>query len=71
VVAVVDVFDALTTDRVYRPARPVHQVLGYIEAEAGRSFDPTVVRTFLARVAPTRWAAGSASIPARWAGWSG
>gem|GEM_PF-546303 len=52
VVAVVDVFDALTTDRVYRPARPVHQVLGYIEAEAGRSFDPTVVRTFLARVAP-------------------
>jgi len=52
VVAVVDVFDAMSTDRVYRPARPMHQVVGYIEGEAGKSFDPDVVRTFLARVAP-------------------
>lgn len=51
-VAVVDVFDAMTTDRVYRPARPIHHVVSYIEGEAGKSFDPGVVRTFLARVAP-------------------
>lgn len=50
--AVADVFDALTSPRPYRPAWPVHRALALIEEEAGRSFDPAVVRTFLARVAP-------------------
>ncbi|BAS28644.1 HD-GYP domain-containing protein [Limnochorda pilosa] len=52
IVAVVDVFDAMTTDRAYRPARPVYQVLALMEAESGKTFDPDVIRTFLARVAP-------------------
>lgn len=50
--AVADVFDALTSQRPYRGAWPVHRALALIEEEAGRSFDPAVVRTFLARVAP-------------------
>jgi len=52
IAAVVDVFDAMTTDRVYRPALPVHEVLAWMESEAGKSFDADVIRTFLARVAP-------------------
>lgn len=50
--AVADVFDALTSPRPYRPAWPVHQALTFIADEGGRSLDPAVVRTFLARVAP-------------------
>src|SRR5690606_18340877 len=50
--AVADVFDALTSPRPYRPGWPVHQALTFIADEGGRSLDPAVVRTFLARVAP-------------------
>lgn len=52
ITAVADVFDALTSQRPYRPAWPVHRAVALIEEEAGRSFDPDTVRTFLARVAP-------------------
>lgn len=40
VVALVDAFDAMTHDRVYRSARPVAEVLGEISRLAGRQFDP-------------------------------
>ncbi len=45
--AVVDVYDALTSDRTYRRAWPRAQALEYIRAEAGRHFDPKVVEVFL------------------------
>lgn len=45
--SVVDVYDALTSDRPYRPAWPVIQALNYLKAEAGRQFDPQVVKSFL------------------------
>jgi PAS domain S-box-containing protein len=45
--AVVDVWDALTSDRPYRRAWPETQVLGHIEALAGTVFDPQVVEIFL------------------------
>lgn len=45
--AVVDVYDALTSDRTYRKAWPRAQALEYIRAEAGRHFDPKVVEVFL------------------------
>ena len=44
--AVVDVWDALTSDRPYRPAWSEDQVLEYIERESGRHFDPQVVNAF-------------------------
>ena len=45
--AVVDVYDALTSDRPYRPAWPKEKALAYIQQQAGRLFDPEVVRIFL------------------------
>lgn len=51
-VAVVDVFDALTTDQPYRPAWRRDAAISWIAERAGRDFDPIMVRRFLARVAP-------------------
>lgn len=45
--AVVDVWDALTSDRPYRPAWPVDKALEHIQSQAGTHFDPDVVRKFL------------------------
>lgn len=44
--AVVDVWDALTSDRPYRHAWPEHQALEYISRESGRHFDPEVLKAF-------------------------
>jgi len=41
-VMVADVFDALTSDRVYRKAWPAEQVLAYIRQYSGKRFDPAV-----------------------------
>jgi len=49
--AVVDVFDALTNDRPYRPAWPRARVLAYLEEQAGSHFDPAIVRAFLEMLA--------------------
>jgi putative two-component system response regulator len=51
VVAVADVFDALTHDRPYKRAWTVRDALAEIEANAGTQFDPDVVEALL-RVAP-------------------
>ena len=45
--AVVDVWDALTSDRPYRPAWTEAEALKYILEESGRHFDPQVVEAFL------------------------
>ncbi len=45
--AVVDVWDALTSDRPYRPAFAPHEALEYLRENAGVLFDPQVVRKFL------------------------
>jgi HD-GYP domain-containing protein (c-di-GMP phosphodiesterase class II) len=45
--AVTDVFDALTSDRPYRPAWSHTQAIEYIKEQAGRLFDPQVVKLFL------------------------
>ena len=45
--AVVDVWDALTSDRPYRPAWTARQALEYIQRESGKHFDPQVVTAFL------------------------
>jgi putative nucleotidyltransferase with HDIG domain len=45
--AVVDVWDALTSDRPYRPAWTREKTLEYIKEQSGRHFDPDVVDVFL------------------------
>ena len=47
IVAVVDVFDALTHNRPYKKAWPVPEALAEIERQKGRHFDPEVVDHFL------------------------
>jgi len=44
--AVVDVWDALTSDRPYRPAWPQPEALDYLRQQSGRHFDPQVVELF-------------------------
>ncbi|MCB2178397.1 GAF domain-containing protein [bacterium] len=45
--AVVDVWDALNSDRPYQNAWPREKVVSHIRAEAGTHFDPEIVETFL------------------------
>lgn len=44
--AVVDVWDALTSDRPYRPAWSEAEAFTYIREQSGRHFDPQVVELF-------------------------
>ncbi len=48
IVAVVDVFDALLSPRVYKPAMPREKAVGIIRESAGSHFDPDVVDAFMA-----------------------
>jgi len=48
IVAVADVFDALTHDRPYKPAWTVERAIAEIGGGAGTQFDPRVVTAFLA-----------------------
>ena len=47
IMALADVFDALTTRRVYRDALSLDEARSYIVAERGRAFDPTIVDVFV------------------------
>jgi putative two-component system response regulator len=47
IVAVADVFDALTQQRPYKPAWPVAEAIGEIDRQRSRQFDPDVVDSFL------------------------
>lgn len=47
VVALADVFDALTSKRPYKPAWPVERAVALIREQAGRHFDPELTRLFL------------------------
>ena len=46
IVAVADVFDALTTQRVYKSAMPAEDARELILAESGHHFDPVIVEAF-------------------------
>ncbi|HLO16129.1 MAG TPA: HD domain-containing phosphohydrolase [Anaerolineales bacterium] len=45
--AIVDVYDALTSDRPYRKAMPVEEVIAYLKSQNGSHFDPKIVKVFL------------------------
>ncbi len=47
IVAIADVFDALTSDRVYRKAFTVDEAVAMMRAERGRHFDPVLLDAFL------------------------
>jgi putative two-component system response regulator len=47
IVAVADVFDALTQQRPYKPAWPIAEAVGEIDRQRGRQFDPAVVDAFM------------------------
>jgi len=44
---VIDVWDALCTDRCYRPAWSQKEAREYIQSQAGKLFDPQIVERFL------------------------
>jgi len=46
VAAICDVFDALTSDRPYRRALPVHEAMEYLLASGGSQFSIDLIRTF-------------------------
>lgn len=56
VTAVADVYDALVSERPYRHRWDVERARCYIAGMAGISFDPAVVRAFLAVIDSTEWA---------------
>ena len=47
IVAVADVFDALTTVRPYKKAWSVEDALAYLQEQSGRHFDPALVERFM------------------------
>ena len=46
IVAIADVFDALTTKRPYKEAWSVEDTMDYIRAQSGKHFDPRLVELF-------------------------
>jgi putative two-component system response regulator len=47
IAAIADVFDALTTDKVYRPAHTLDKALAIMRRERGKHFDPNLLDLFL------------------------
>jgi two-component system cell cycle response regulator len=51
IIAVADAFDAITSDRAYRAARPVQEAIAELRACAGGQFDARVVEAFVGALA--------------------
>lgn len=47
IMAIIDVYDALVNDRVYKKAMDYKQAEEYIISESGKSFDPKIVNIFV------------------------
>lgn len=68
IVAVADVFDALTSVRPYKQAWPLDRTLDYLRAQSGMHFEPRLIEAFLdlqprAREIMQRWGEpGSAAV---------
>ncbi len=50
IVAVADVYDALTSERPYKTAWTSDDAIAYLKREKGRHFDPTCLQAFLAQI---------------------
>ena len=58
IVAVADVYDALTHERPYKPAWPVERAIEEIQAQSGRQFDPEAVAAFVRVVGDVQGTSG-------------
>ena len=47
IMALIDVYDALVNDRIYKKAMPYEEVEEFVKAQSGKHFDPKVVNIFL------------------------
>jgi hypothetical protein len=66
---VADAFDAMTSDRSYRGARPVPEAVAELRKWAGKQFDPAFVDAFVTAIERDGWStpdgsAGAAGGPA-------
>lgn len=55
IIAVVDAFDAMTTDRAYRGSLPFNRAVDELRAKSGRQFDPRVVDAFVGLLGERPW----------------
>jgi hypothetical protein len=55
IIAVVDAFDAMTSDRTYRRGVSPERAAEELRSEAGKQFDPRVVSAFLATLEESPW----------------
>lgn len=53
IAAVADVFDAMTTEKPYRPAKSFDDTLAYIQSQKGAEFDPLVADALVPAIAGT------------------
>ena len=51
IVAVADVYDALTSDRVYRKKYKTHEAAEYLTTASGELFDPEILECFIKNIA--------------------
>jgi len=47
VFSIVDVYDAMSNDRIYRKALPRDEIFAYLRKETGEHFDPQIVDVFI------------------------
>lgn len=50
IITIADVFDALTSDRVYRPAFGVDKALSIMNDDSGKAFDPVLLKCFVSMI---------------------
>ncbi|HEX2233028.1 MAG TPA: HD-GYP domain-containing protein [Thermoleophilaceae bacterium] len=74
IIAVADTFDAMTSSRPYRPARPHKKAMEILDEEAGTKLDARAVTAFQACYSGRRsiaWSALAVAAPQRLASWAG
>jgi HD domain len=74
IIAVADTFDAITSERPYRPASPHKRAIDILKDEAGTRLDPAVVRAFRGHYAgrrPLAFWTFVAGLPERVVSWFG
>lgn len=52
IISVMDVYDAITSDRPYRKALPTFEAVEYIMGNGGTAFEPKIVKVFSQKIAP-------------------
>ena len=62
VLAVADAFDAMTSNRSYRGARPVPEAVSELRKWAGTQFDPAFVHAFVAALERDGWKGSGSAV---------